>query len=252
MDTESPCLGCNNAPTVPCPDCQAALYCSPDCLAADRSTHGLLCTAFASPPAKPEPGQHVLGILFPESAAAPALVWVRLDGFADEDTGISFQEAVVAPFFGGDDGPNPEALHSERNRVRNRDARSMLEAWHASKSSSASSLETNGCIRALPAGDGPFYEWKGPVLVLTMTRPTGFMVDPGRYRDITVVDFRDAVDFVTDHGNDAHKERVRAALESLVGPEVEVEDRADGEAGDGPDAGRKPEPEATASLIEMA
>ncbi|KAK3356449.1 hypothetical protein B0T25DRAFT_536785 [Lasiosphaeria hispida] len=225
MDKVPLCAQCNNRAELSCPDCHVLLYCSGTCAAGDASAHQLICPAFALPPAKPISEQkHVLGILFPSEATAPALVWVKIDGFVDEDTGISFQEAETAPFFSRSGGVEeatvtPEALHCERNRVRNRETRSMLEVWHATSWSgqeSKSSSGENKCIRALAAGrDGPFHRFEGPVLVLAMTRPTGFMVDPGAYQDSQLYDFWDALDFVLDHGNDLHARKIQEALNSL-------------------------------------
>ncbi|KAK3313286.1 hypothetical protein B0H66DRAFT_606554 [Apodospora peruviana] len=203
-----------------CSGCQEMLYCSVACQADDAPIHKFICCLPASttPPPSSDPpteedGKHVLGVLFPETSANPTLVWVRIGGFADEESGISFQEPEITPLFPGDN-VTLESIHSERNRTRNRDTKSMLEVWHANKSASASASQggENLCISALaaagttkqPQDSGPFYEWKGPVLVLFMTRSTGFMVDPGSYQDCQVHDFRDAVDFVLDYGNDAH------------------------------------------------
>lgn len=219
------CARCNSIAELPCPSCHSLLYCSATCAADDAPIHQLICASFTSPPPKPTSGKnYVLGILFPEEVETPALVWVRIDGFVDEDTNIAFQEADVGPFFGrsgedSDAGVVPEALHSERNGARNRDTRSMLEVWRvagAVSGAAAASPIKNGCIQAMGLGkSGPFYQWKGPVLVLAMTRPTGFMVDPGAYHDCQLQDFQDAVDFVLDYGNDAHARSVQDALDTL-------------------------------------
>ncbi|KAK0702359.1 hypothetical protein B0H67DRAFT_395172 [Lasiosphaeris hirsuta] len=227
MDKVPLCAQCNNRAELSCPDCHVLLYCSSTCASGDASAHELICPAFASPPPKPASEQkHVLSILFPSEDTTPALVWVKIDGFVDEDTGISFQEAETAPFFGRNgDFPEatvtPEALHCERNRVRNRETRSMLEIWSVQESKSPSGGE-NKCIRSLAAGrDGPFHRFEGPVLVLAMTRPTGFMVDPGAYQDSQLRDFWDALDFVLDYGNDLHTKKIQEALNSLGGGQVE-------------------------------
>lgn len=221
------CALCNNPPEIPCPTCQdpQALYCSSECLNLDTPIHKLVCASFATAPTKPATGsKHVLGVLFPASSPDPQLVWVRIGGFTDEESGISFQEAEVGDFLDDDDdaaaGKASESMHSERNRVRNRDTRSMLEVWHVK----SDKLAENVCIKTLAAttgngeGDGegkPFYAWKGSVLVIFMTRSTGFMVDPGMYRDCQLQDYRDAVDFVVDYGNDVHGKRVQEALDTL-------------------------------------
>ena len=230
------CALCNNPPEIPCPTCQDTqpLYCSSDCLTCDHPIHKLVCASFATLPAKLIGGEgggakHVLGVLFPSSSPDPELVWVRIGGFTDEESGISFQEAEVGDFLQVDSNhngvPAPESLHSERNRLRNRDTRSMLEIWHVK----SDKLAENLCVKTLAATttatteeeeeeekEGkPFYNWRGSILIIFMTRSTGFMIDPGLYRDCQLQDFRDAVDFVVDYGNDVHDRRVQEALDTL-------------------------------------
>lgn len=248
----STCVFCSNPPSIPCPDCSTISYCSEACRSADSAVHALICSPLVSPPPKPSPS-HILGFLFPaEAGSAPSPAWVRLDKFVDEDTGISFQDLNISAFFPAEDGPAPASIYSERNRVRNRDTLSMLEVWNVTGGSEGE----NQSVAALAGARGPFYEWRGPVLVMAMTRSTGYMVDPGAYRDVTAVDFRDAVDFVVDHGNEAHGRRIREALETLGTSTsvTEVEDNglgaeADGEAKVAVEA----EDEATGSVVvEMA
>jgi hypothetical protein len=68
---------------------------------------------------------------------------------------------------------------------------------------------------------GPYHAWTGPVLALAMTRATGFMVDPGMYRDVTVEDAADVVDFLVDYENPEHGRRIREALDMLGAGRVE-------------------------------
>ncbi|KAM7201689.1 hypothetical protein V8F33_003238 [Rhypophila sp. PSN 637] len=240
------CALCNNPPSIPCPTCQDLLYCSAACQTADAPIHKQVCASFngVSPPPQPaeSEGKHVLGVLFPVDSEAAKLVWVRIGGFRDEESGISFQEAEVSAFFGEE--VTPESIHSERNRVRNRDMRSMLEIWHVA---GASGLSENACIVSLAglnsgittdddSNDGPrrpFHDWKGPVLVLFMTRSTGFMVDPGAYRDCQLQDFRDAVDFVVDYGNQGHEKRIKEALQSLGRKALDGDEVSSGEGSGG-------------------
>ena len=215
MDATPLCALCSSTAELACPDCHALLYCSAACATADAAVHKLICADFASPPLRPTgDGKYALGILFPAGLQVPSPAWVPISGFVDEDTSISFQEAHVGSFFNRTDDAAvvPEALHSERNRVRNRDSRSMLEVWNMATTTQAE----NECIRQLGRHrDGPHHPWKGAVLVLAMTRPTGFMVDPGAYQDCQLRDLYDAVDFVLDYGDDVHARRIRDALDSL-------------------------------------
>ena len=95
-----------------------------------------------------------------------------LDTFRDDDTGIAFQDVRVAPLFPS--SAALESLHEERNRVRGRETFSMLEAWHAT----ALGLDANESIAALTASASgtQHYQWRGPVVVLAMTRSTGWIM----------------------------------------------------------------------------
>ncbi|KAK0614772.1 hypothetical protein B0T14DRAFT_570671 [Immersiella caudata] len=213
ISESGPCVLCNKPSTAGCLDCNDLLYCSEACLLADKPHHALLCHSFSqNPPTSTTGNRHVRAFSFPADTTEPKLVWVPVSGFADPDTGISFQEADIVQFF----PPTvvPQTLHAERNSVRHRESNSMLEIWHTA----AQAGSANRCIESLAKGkegDGLFYDWKGGVLVLAMTRPTGFMVDPGAYKNAQARDFRDAVDFLVDYGNTAHAQSVRETLNTL-------------------------------------
>lgn len=225
MAPQDICNVCARAAVQTCPSCLGAISCSRSCQDTSRQLHDLICPTLAAPPPNPNPhARQVLGVLFPEppppSPPYLQLVWVPITGFTDPDSGISFHEPDVGPLFGIDDSGSLDSIHSERNKVRGRDTRSMLEIWHHREGDN-NAHAANACVRALadlslPGLDGsPFHDWKGPVLVLFMTRSTGFMVDPGTYRSCGQQDIVDAVDFVLDHGNDIHDKRVQRALETL-------------------------------------
>jgi hypothetical protein len=88
----------------------------------------------------------------------------------------------------------------------------MLEIWMLPPSH-MSSEPPNTCIVDLlkiPDSRGRRRrggeEWRGPVLALAMTRATGFMVDPGAYKDISVRDAEDVADFLGSYGEDVRGE----------------------------------------------
>lgn len=225
MAPQDICNVCARVAVQTCPSCIRAISCSPSCHDRSRQLHDLICPTLATAPPKPSPdSRQVLGVLFPDTPAPSPpflqLVWVPISGFTDPDSGISFHEPDVGPLFGIDDSGSLDSIHSERNKVRGRDTRSMLEIWHHREGGN-NAHGANACVRALadlslPGLDGsPFHDWKGPMLVLFMTRSTGFMVDPGTYRSCGQQDIVDAIDFVLDHGNDIHGKRVQQALETL-------------------------------------
>jgi hypothetical protein len=190
-----------------CPTCNRSL------LAQDLTIHKLLCAQFSSPPHKPEPEpDYILGLVFPHDVAGtPTPTWIRLNSSTDDETSITFQSVDTSPIF---PSSSPEVLYTDRNTVRNRDSKSMLEIW-ALPSGNGDGAE-NATINALAEGrDGPFHRWTGPVLALAMTRATGFMVDPGHYRDISLDDAGDVVDFLLDYENPEHERRIKEALAML-------------------------------------
>ncbi|KAB5578763.1 hypothetical protein GE09DRAFT_1090939, partial [Coniochaeta sp. 2T2.1] len=231
MDTE-PCATCNN----PLPqDIQA------------QTQHALLCASFspsALPPKPDSPSSHILGLLFPASSSSsssdgnsseptptPTPIWIKLTSSTDDETSITFQSVDVSPVFppaSSSAAPAPEVLYTERNTVRERDTGSMLEIWTLPSTSASSSSSPddaaeedmeNATIKALASTQGkpgsPFHRWSGPVLALAMSRATGFMVDPGTYRDVTLEDAGDVVDFLLDYENPEHGRRIREALGML-------------------------------------
>lgn len=204
-----------------CPTCNSPL------LAQDLPIHNLLCAQFSSLP--PKPGYScILGLLFPDDKPGPpAPTWVRLASSTDDETSITFQSVDTSAVFASS---APEVLYTERNTVRNRDTRSMLEVWALPPG--AEGGEMNATVKALAEGrqGGPFHRWTGPVLALAMTRATGFMVDPGSYRDVGLEDAADVVDFLLDHENPEHGRRVREALD-MLGREKEEPEVQNEEAG---------------------
>ncbi|OIW23891.1 hypothetical protein CONLIGDRAFT_113646 [Coniochaeta ligniaria NRRL 30616] len=209
-----------------CPTCNSSL------LAQDVPIHTLLCPQFTSLPPKPGPSS-ILGLLFPHDVAGtPIPTWIKLTSSTDDETSITFQSVDTSPVFPSS-SPAPEVLYTERNTVRNRDTRSMLEIWTLPPSSPGTDeAPGNATVAALAEGkDGPFHAWTGPVLALAMTRATGFMVDPGSYRDVGLEDAGDVVDFLLDYENPEHGRRIREALEMLGGERAGEEGKA--EAGEG-------------------
>ncbi|KAK1828886.1 hypothetical protein QBC39DRAFT_141671 [Podospora conica] len=260
MPPQPTCNFCARAAVhTTCPACLEPVSCSPSCDDRGRQLHDLICPTLTTPPPKPDPDtRQVLAVLFPDTRAPTTppffeLVWVPITGFTDPDSGISFHEPDVGALFATDDSGSLDSIHAERNKVRGRDTRSMLEIWHNRRGDSDARC-VNPCIRALadlslPGHDGsPFHDWKGPVLVLFMTRSTGFMVDPGTYRDGSQQDVLDAVDFVLDYGNDIHQKRVQQALETLgmETDKTEVVDNIDKTAGSDSD-----QPQVSQRIVEI-
>ncbi|KAK5651337.1 hypothetical protein OQA88_12570 [Cercophora sp. LCS_1] len=206
--TNSPetCLLCPLPATVPCGTCQIPLYCTHH-VSSDES-HALLCSSLVSPPPADEDINSVLAVHLPSSSPIPKLVRIPITSFSDDTSGISFSEPSIYSLFPED--ASPEAMHRERNRVRDRDTRSMLEVWSCKEG------DGNQCLAALAGGeDKLFHPWKGEVVVLAMTRSRGGMVDPGTYQDVDAVDWRDVVDVVVDWGDGRWERGIKEVLDRL-------------------------------------
>lgn len=208
-EMEAICTTCNMPYATPCDACNSAAYCSSECKAADSPLHTLLCSSLKShSTAQPAPGPgHVRGALFPADSPTPSLAWVGSTKTTDPESGISFSSAATASFFGD---RFPEALYTERNPVRRRDTQHMLEILYVEDVN----LPENQAVTA--TAGRTFRTWRGPVLVLAMTRSTGAAVDPGTYTDVTLHDFRDVVDVLADHENPQRGRQVREDLERLA------------------------------------
>jgi hypothetical protein len=224
-----------------CPTCNRELP------AQDLAIHKQLCAQFSSLPPKADPN-YILGLVFPHNplvsenvpAPAPCPTWIKRTSSTDDETSITFQSVDVSPVFASySAAAAPEVIYTERNTVRNRDTASMIEIWSIPSTSSSVAEDENTTVKALARGrDGPFHAWTGPVLALAMTRATGFMVDPGSYRDVSLGDAADVVDFLVDYENPEHGRRIREALDMLAAERPEDEGKR--EADDAQDEGDVP------------
>ena len=225
----SACAICNQDHARLCQRCKSIAYCSTECQSLDWPCHKLVCAqlapaaaaastepeeseagenapAVAPPPPAPSSGggdgtRTVRGILFDPDSKHPRVVGVRCQRHTDDETGVSFQDADVEPHLGVD-GAGSERLFAEHNRVRGgRQMQSFVEVWYRPDPPADvprhdhPELRLNKSVVAATEGKS-LRRWEGPVVVLAMSAASGGIVDPGFYRDVTGVDFRDAVDFL--------------------------------------------------------
>ncbi|RYP71749.1 hypothetical protein DL769_004638 [Monosporascus sp. CRB-8-3] len=201
------CVICNTGSARSCAMCKSTAYCGKACQKADWPCHKLLCSKFAAGETTPgEPALHTTrAILFPATGDEPELVrFVNFDWPARQRV----DENVIIDLFDRHDDPRVLshvegkdryllALYEDKNRVRRyRRQDSILEIWCREYGGHGE----NRAIARVTGGD-MFHRWAGNVLVLAMSHPT-----PGRnidsaYKDISLRDFRDAVDFMSDYLN---------------------------------------------------
>ncbi|RYP49575.1 hypothetical protein DL768_004777 [Monosporascus sp. mg162] len=204
--TPSPrCAICDAESTRFCARCKSTAYCGKDCQKVDWPCHKLLCSKFAA--GQTTPGVPALrttrAILFPATGDEPEHDDPRvLSRVEDKDRYLL-------------------ALYEDKNRVRRyRRQDSILEIWHRGY---RGHTENRAVARA--TGGDMFYRWGGNVLVLAMSNPT-----PGRdihraYKDISLRDFRDAVDFLSDYLNPM-RERPGLVVEVQWDQRLNAEERA--------------------------
>ena len=221
----SACAICNQDHARLCQRCKSIAYCSKECQSLDWPCHKLVCSQLAPAPAitesESQPGEDenapaapppppaptsdgtrtVRGILFDPDSKHPRLVPVRCHRHTDDESGVSFQDADVEPYLGVD-GAGSERLFAEHNRARGgRQMHSFVEVWYRPDAPADvprhdhPELRLNKSVVAATEGK-MMRKWEGPVVVLAMSAASGGIVDPGFYRDVTGVDFRDAVDFL--------------------------------------------------------
>ncbi|KAH8884889.1 hypothetical protein GQ53DRAFT_374104 [Thozetella sp. PMI_491] len=210
MSSSTQCAICNTDHARLCQRCKSIAYCSTDCQTTDWPCHKLVCTQFAEGAEeakegnRPEPQTRDLrmtrGMLFDPDSKRPQLIWVKCRRHADEESGVSFQDAEVDKFLGVD-GAESERLFAEHNRVRGgRQMQSFVEVWYRPDApadlAAHPELRLNKSIVAATGGK-TLRQWEGPVVVMAMSAASGGIVDPGFYRDISGWDFRDAVDFIS-------------------------------------------------------
>ncbi|RYP24965.1 hypothetical protein DL765_000193 [Monosporascus sp. GIB2] len=200
------CVICNAESARSCVGCKSTAYCGKDCQKVDWPCHKLLCSKFAAGQTSPgEAAPHTTrAILFPATGDEPELVhFVNLDWPALHR---EVNEDAISDLFDRHDDPGILnhvedkdryllTLYEDTNRVRRyRRHDSILEIWHREY---GGHRENQAIARA--TGGNMFRRWRGNVLVLAMSHPT-----PGRnvtcaYKDISLRDFRDAVDFLSDY-----------------------------------------------------
>ncbi|RYP65453.1 hypothetical protein DL771_008325 [Monosporascus sp. 5C6A] len=206
--TPSPrCVICNAESARSCTGCKSTAYCGKGCQKVDWPCHKLLCSKFAASQATPgEPAPHTTrAILFPATGDKPGLVhFVNWDWPARQRV----HEDAINELFDRHDDPRVLshvkdgdryllALYEDRNRVRRyRRQDSILEIWHREY---GGHRENRAIARA--TGGDVFHRWGGNVLVLAMCHPTPGTSINKVYKDISLRDFRDAVDFLSDHLN---------------------------------------------------
>ncbi|RYP41897.1 hypothetical protein DL767_000726 [Monosporascus sp. MG133] len=231
------CVICNAESARSCAGCKSTAYCGKVCQKVDWPCHKLLCSKFAA--GQTTPGGPALrttrAILFPATGDGPELVrFVNLDWPARQ-RGVDGD--AINELFDRHDDPrvlsrveNRDryllALYEDKNRVRRyRRQDSILEIWHREYRGHG---ENRAVARA--TGGHTFHRRGGNVLVFAISNPTPGGNISRAYKDISLRDFRDAVDFLSDYLNPL-REQAELVVDLRWDQRLNAEERAGRRAG---------------------
>ncbi|KAL9087898.1 MAG: hypothetical protein Q9165_006460 [Trypethelium subeluteriae] len=179
------CCVCNASSTEICAQCRDAHYCSKTCQKKDWKTHKVLCKDFKILPERPS-SAHRLGILLPMDEGSPKLVWIE----CRESTG--FHDFDKKNFLGN---CIPRRVVVSRNERRGFDLENGVIV-HYNDNFLVDGSIPNQCYHKLVGGELA-YDWRGPLLLM---RSLGN--DEEFYSDMTLSDFRHAIDFLSTYGKE--------------------------------------------------
>ncbi|CAJ2513235.1 Uu.00g013540.m01.CDS01 [Anthostomella pinea] len=217
------CTICNADSAKACTTCKPTAYCSKAFQKVDWPSHKLLRAQYAeltsSNNTASQPEGRILDFLFPALGANPELVYVP-DMHPHSVTDEAIPDTINTIFDAHDDAfvlshvrasdHHPNFLNEVTNKVRGyRKQESLLEVWYRKYGGH----RPNEAVRAAltVTGGSSFHVWKGNVLVLAATNTHG----RGVYKDVTMRDFRDAVDFLADYLNPRRREDELTATASM-------------------------------------
>ncbi|KAF2179438.1 hypothetical protein K469DRAFT_694128 [Zopfia rhizophila CBS 207.26] len=186
-EEQESCVICDASPARQDDRCKSAWYCSTQCQEVDWPSHKLLCRKYSSARSSRPTKRHRLAILFPPDKVRPKLVWVLCEKKSDEFEG-SRECAQLSTFLGND----MDRRHVQRVPSRDRDLDDTIEVAFRGmflKDGSKSNRSLYASIGTAGTMNG---DWRGPIIILA--KP-GIGRDPPDYRDITLHDFRYALDY---------------------------------------------------------
>lgn len=201
------CNICGSTQSKLCTKCRSSAYCTVECQRADLPSHKLLCAEIASS-TRPGPGSK-RAILFPASSDSPKLIWVECQE-KDNGAGESVEYPNVVSYLGGE-GSTPEFMDVEYNSRRKREMKDSLRFMF--QAGSLAEEQNKSITKAI--GRPPRAHWGGPVVVL---RKRG--KDTDHYEDITLQDYRQAIDHLLWYKTDDGKEDPIQSVEKVQGVRI--------------------------------
>ncbi|KAK6197130.1 hypothetical protein LQW54_010925 [Pestalotiopsis sp. IQ-011] len=183
------CAICNSKQTKTCAGCKSTAYCGKACQKEDWRCHKLLCSSLAQSALETErPADSIRAVFFPADGDRPVLHYfpqVRgwVEGLYDE----------VAALFAAHE--KPEVQRRLRDDEREDTLGPAVEVWWRAHPES----NVNKAVKAAAGGKRTRQPWTGSVLMVAMTysKRREERLDQ-TYKDMTLRDFRDAVDWLVD------------------------------------------------------
>lgn len=217
------CTMCDSKGALLCVQCHSGRYCSAECQRTDWPTHKLLCRSFSDFRVPPGP-LFRRAILFPVHEKKPKFVWVevirKVERFGDESeddaSGDEFELPKMGDLLGARDprpswpqaGRNivPEGvaplegeLHFQVNVLQNRALDHTIEVVFRDGFLIDGSFPNESVARVTKGAHA--HAWAGPIVVF---RKKGIDGDTAFYDDMSLADFRHAVDYFVTYYNDAY------------------------------------------------
>lgn len=137
----------------------------------------------------PRPASHfVRAILLPVDVKVPQLLWVNCERIVDDEDGLAYDRPKIDHLLGRDSYPEWKPI--KRNPYRN------IDLDHTTNVICRGTFLIDGSISKQSViavtRDRLNHDWRGPILVLS---EPGLAIDPRFFQDITLQDFRHAVDY---------------------------------------------------------
>ena len=177
------CTICNAGDSRSCAHCKSSYYCSLECQQTDWPAHKLLCKTFNTIAPRPGPS-FKLAVLFPSDQISPKLIWVGCE------------RKEVSHLLGNDD-PFLERKPMTRNIFRGFGLECTLEVI-CRETFLVDGSETNQSVIQVTRG-AMGHDWRGPIVVFRQPEARIGSLVSG---DMTLADFRHAVDYFLSYGNE--------------------------------------------------
>lgn len=209
---EFPCNICGSTESKVCSKCRSSAYCSIECQRADLPSHRLLCSEVASS-TRPGPS-YKRAILFPADTENPKLIWVEcIEKVSRAGATVEYPKAAEHLY---EETCMPEVMSVVYNYRRKKEMRNSLRLVFQAKNRE-DGMQPNESIQ-MAVGKLRLCIWRGPVVVMRNREK-----DPDLYDDITLQDYRQAIDhffyYKLDMGYDGEKD-IKGCTKKMQGVRI--------------------------------